>query len=670
MQDRSELMAWLALPAVLLLTVIAYEPGLHGAFLFDDFGNLPALGAGGPVDHWPTFWRYITSGTADPTGRPLTMLTFLIDARNWPADPYPFKRTSLILHLVNGTLLYALLAQLGQRLNIEAPRYKTAALLGTALWLLHPLFVSTTLYIVQREAMLPATCVLAGLLIWMHGRAQLLAGQARLGLLWGCVGLGGFTVLGVLAKANGALLPLYALLVETIVLAPRMPVPAGNARRCHRVVIGLFAALPSAAIIIYLGRAGLHGILLGGNATGRPWTYAQRLLTEPRVLMDYLSLLWMPTPFSSGLFNDQYVASQSLWHPISTVFTLIAITILICCAWTIRRRYPALALAILFYFAGQLIESSSLALELYFEHRNYLPAMLMFWPLGLWLSDNRKFKTLKLALIIALPVGLALMTYERSTVWGDVQTQALIWAKINPHSARAQANAADIEMQAGHPQAAIARLNKLLLEQPEQAQLALNLIKAHCMSGGIRREDFATTLTAMRNTPNTGALFEHWFDSMLPVVATGGCSGLTMGDLSELINAGLQNSKLTSAGAIQDLTYLQGRISLAEHQPDAALTDFKNALDVQVRPGMALQAAATLGAAGYPASGTKLLDYYQTVRNHADSPVFGMPALHEWVLTRQNYWPDEITHLRRQLRLDASAGTPDNQHSNPGKGTP
>jgi hypothetical protein len=155
---------------IIALTWWAYAPGLHGPFLFDDFANLPALGAIGPIDNWPSFWRYVTSGTADPTGRPLTLLSFLVDAHNWPAAPYSFKRTNLIIHLLNGALLYPLLTKLGQALAVDTYRSRTAALFGTTLWLLHPLLVSTTLYVVQREAMLPATFVLAGLLIWLHGR--------------------------------------------------------------------------------------------------------------------------------------------------------------------------------------------------------------------------------------------------------------------------------------------------------------------------------------------------------------------------------------------------------------------------------------------------------------------------------------------------------------------
>lgn len=652
----------LLLLTLALVTVAAYWPGLQGGFLFDDFANLPALGAPGPVDNWPAFWRYLTSGTADPTGRPLTLLTFLLDAQNWPADPYPFKRTSLILHLFNGVLLYALLAKLGRSLALETRRCQIAALLSTALWLLHPLLVSTTLYIVQREAMLPAACVLAGLLIWLHGRQELANDHLRSGLIWSVLGLGGFTVLGVLAKANGVLLPFYALLIEAIVLRPRHTLLSGQAKRLYRSVMWIFGIIPAAAILIYLTRIAVLGILHGGNVGIRPWSIAQRLLTEPRVLLDYLAMLWLPRPFSSGLFNDQYAASTSLLHPATTLPAMIAVLALISGAWWLRRRQPAWSLAILFYFAGHLLESTSVALELYFEHRNYVPALLMFWPLGLWLADTRTLVWLKRGLMIVLPLGLALMTHARAEVWGNVHMQALIWADTNPSSARAQANAAQIEMQAGHPKNAVRRLEKLLASQPNQVQLAFNLIDAHCMMGGITPSDIATARIAMHGSANAGSLFTNWFDHALPKTMANDCPGLTPTNLLDLINDGLQNPKLAGAGQQQDLIYMRGRIALARHQPDAALADFVRALDVQVRPAMALKAAAILGASGYPAQGLRLLDHYESVQGKAMRPSLGMPMLHEWVLTRQNYWPHELAHLRQQLNLDVKAASANTVH--------
>lgn len=649
------------LPLLLILLVMAltwwaYAPGLRGPFLFDDFANLPALGATGPIDNWPSFLRYVTSGTADPTGRPLTLVSFLLDAHNWPAAPYSFKRTNLILHLLNGALLCALLTKLGQALAIDKYRRQTAALVGTALWLLHPLLVSTTLYIVQREAMLPATCVLAGLLIWLHGRNQLMQEKRYTGLLWSAIGLGGFTLLAVLTKANGALLPLYALLIEVIVLAPKQPFSSPHAQgKIYREFLLVFTAIPALTICAYLIWVGVHGALTG-YPVARPWTYAQRLLTEPRVLTDYLSLLWLPRPFSSGLFNDQYVASNSLLSPVTTLLAILFILVLLGGAWLLRRRQPAASLAILFYFAGQLLESTSVPLELYFEHRNYVPTLLMFWPLGLWLADTHTLSTLRRVLMFTLPLGLAVMTHARAEVWGNVHTQALLWARINPNSARAQANAAQVEAQEGHPHDAIKRLQPLLSSQPDQIQLAFTLIDARCMEGGLHPGDIVAARTAMEKSANLGSLFVHWFDRALPIATSGGCPGLGPAELLTLINAGLHNSKLATAGPQQDLTYLRGRIELVQRNPEAALADFIQALDLQIRPDMALQAAATLGVGGYPSQGLRILDHYQLVQQNRVLPEVGMPQLHEWVLARQNYWPYELSNLRHQLNLDIAIG--------------
>ena len=639
---------------------LSYTPGLNGSFLFDDFANLPALGATGPIDDWPAFWRYITSGTADPTGRPLTLLTFLLDAQNWPASPLPFKRTSLVLHLVNGALLFLLLSRLGRLLGTEPARCTRAALAGTALWLLHPLFVSTTLYIVQREAMLPATCVLSGLLIWLHGREKLAHGHWNTGITSSVLGLGGFTLLGTLAKANGALLPLLALLIEWVIFIPRHPMPTPSTRYWHRVTLLTFAILPATALLAYIAWQGINGITTGGPVGTRPWSTLQRLLTEPRVLVDYLSLLWFPRPFSSGLFNDGYVFSTSLWHPTTTLPSLLLISGLVVLAVHLRHRHPSLTLAILFYFTGHLLESTTLPLELYFEHRNYLPALLMFWPLSLWLADWRKLRAIKIPLLAILPLSLASMTHARAELWGNETQQVMLWARINPDSARAQANAAATDLEAGHPQAAIDRITPLLAQHPEEIQLALNLLTAHCQAGSLHLSDINTAKRAMKITANPGSLLISWFDRTLPVVATGGCKGLTLRDLANLAETALENPRLAGEGRQQDLLFIRGRIELNQNQPDAALTSFMEALTQNMRPAFALEAAATLGRSGHPELGLNLLDYYASMNHQTESPAFGMPMIHAWILEKQNWWPNELAHLRRQLMDDARHAQKDN----------
>jgi len=671
----------LIFPLLMALTWIACAPGLHGSFLFDDYSNLPTLGATGPIDHWTTFWRYITSGTADPTGRPLTLLTFLIDAHNWPADPYSFKRTNLILHLLNGGLLALLLGRMSRDAFKLADRNRVdlAAAIGAGFWLLHPLFVSTTLYIVQREAMLPATFTLLGLLAWLHGRRAMLQGHRWGGAVWIGVGLGGCTLLGVLSKANGILLPALALVVEYVFLRAHSQQGTTNStstdERIYRRAMLPLAWLPTTLVAAYLLQQGWSGMVHGISSV-RPWTLGQRLLTEPRVLLDYLDLLWLPRPFTPGLFNDHIQASTSLWSPATTLPALLAVVTLIAGAWLLRRRWPTAALAILFYFVGQSLESSTVALELYFEHRNYLPAMLMFWPLALWLCSvrihpgttqvesaiapegapaGRSVRVAKLALATLILLGLGVMTHARASLWGNSHDQALLWAALNPDSPRAQANAAQVEMSSGHPQLAVRRLLPLMSKAPEEVQLALNLFGAQCQMGKIDPATLAASRKALRTTRDPGALLVSWFERAIEQVAHPPCPQLSYAMLSSLLQAALANPHLaTNPGRQQDIHYLLGRLALAQNDADSALTEFNQALDLQVRVSAALKQAALLGANGFPKQGLAHLNHLDAEPTQAYEPGFGMPRIHAWVLQHQHYWPNELAHLRATLRDDAA----------------
>jgi hypothetical protein len=649
------------------LVLVIYTPGLYGGFLFDDYANLPALGETGPIVHWATFWRYITSGHADPTGRPLALLSFLVDARNWPSSPYSFKRSNLILHLLNGLLLAVLLVRLGRLTlrNSTPRRIELAAILGTAFWLLHPLFVSTTLYIVQREAMLPVAFTLTGLLLWLRGREVLRDDHTFTGPCWIVLGLGGCTALSVLCKANGILLPALALVLEYILLRTTAnPAPQNHS---YRRTMLLFAWLPTMVIACYLLVQGWKGFAHGIAAT-RPWTLGQRLLTEPRVLMDYLGMLWLPRPFTPGLFNDNIPVSTSLWSPATTLPALLAVFGLIAAAWRWRHRHPLLATAVLFYFVGQSLESSTVALELYFEHRNYLPALLMFWPLAAWLCDAYRpsmprmklawppanWRTAKALLAAVLVLGLTLMTYARAALWGNTHDQALLWAKLNPDSPRAQANAAQVEINTGHPMLAIARLKPLLAKSPDQAQLALNLIAAECQLGHVAPTTLSAANTSLRTMRDPGSLLTHWFTRVIMQTPHPACPELNISNINIMLNSVRTNSFLKdNAGRQQDLFYLEGRLALIQGAAGSALIDFNHALDCQIRPAIALKQAALLGAAGFPQDGLAHLNYYEAKSRYAPSPDMGMPIIHAWVLQHQHYWSQELQHLRATLHEDA-----------------
>lgn len=648
---RQRALFFIALAMALLAIGLAYKPGLAGGFLFDDFINLPSLGAMGPIDNGPALARYLTSGTADPTGRPITVASFLLDARDWPADPLPFKQTNLFIHLLNVVLLAWLLLTLGRRSGLENKHAQSAAILGAAIWGIHPFFVSTTLYIVQREAMMPLTFTLISLLAWLEGRDRLIRGQHLSGLAFEMIGIGLGTLLATLSKANGALLPLFALLIEHLLLRPR---DTQALPRAHRIMTWLLW-LPTLAVFGYLLNVGYS--LLGGPAPfGRDWTEGQRLLTQPRVLCDYLRFMWLPRPFTTGLFNDQIRASTGLLTPISTLPALITILGLIIGAWLMRRRAPLLALAILFFFAGHLIESTTIPLELYFEHRNYLPAVLLFWPLAIWLVKPGEAQRVRILLAGIILCGLGWMTHARATVWGDTTQQALLWAKLNPTSARAQANAAQIMSSRGQPEWAQPRLRKLLQETPGEIQIAFNLLGVDCKLEGVTADDLAATRHALISTRRLGPFSMSWLADAIEQAKNNRCKGLGMAEVKSLLDAAWQNPVVQQTpGWQQDILNLRGKYALAEQQPQMAYQYFVASLKAQPAPSAALEQAATLGTAGHQKLALCQLELLDQMPKETGNKRIAMARLHEWVLQRQNYWPHEIESLKKALTDDIPA---------------
>jgi protein O-mannosyl-transferase len=306
----------------------------------------------------------------------------------------------------------------------------------------------------------------------------------------------------------------------------------------------------------------------------------------------------------------------------------------------------------------------------------------MFWPLALWLcgahlSTNTSTAATeamptrqppdaadkaKLALAAVLLLGLGLMTHARASLWGNTHDQALMWAMLNPASARAQANAAATEMSAGSPALAVARLRPALVKAPDQVQLALNLFAAECQVGHIDETTLSASRTALRTARDPGTLLVSWFVRVMGQMARPPCPQLTPQTITGLLDAAASNQFLTTnPGRRQDIHYLRGRLALIQGNADAALNAFNQALEQQVRVSVALEQAALLGASGHPEQGLAHLDYYEAVGQHTDIPSFGMPRVHAWVLERQQYWPKELARLRATLRDDAARKIPSAQ---------
>ena len=170
---------WLALLAVLALVALAYLPGLRGPFVFDDYPNIVNNPTVAVTELTPqALHAAAVSNNSGPLGRPLAALSFALDHyRAGGFYPLAFKLSNLAIHLLNVLLVYALAGRLVRLLGADeiAP---AVALFCALLWGLHPLQLTSVLYVVQRMTSLAATFTLAAVLCWLQARERWSAGGA------------------------------------------------------------------------------------------------------------------------------------------------------------------------------------------------------------------------------------------------------------------------------------------------------------------------------------------------------------------------------------------------------------------------------------------------------------------------------------------------------------
>jgi tetratricopeptide (TPR) repeat protein len=384
------------------------------------------------------------------------------------------------------------------------------------------------------------------------------------------------------------------------------------------------------------------------------------LLTEPRVLIDYLVLWFVPRSVSTGLYNDGYVVSTSVLSPLSTLPSLLFVLLSPLAAWLARRRAPALAAAVLFFAAGHLLESTVVPLELYFEHRNYIPTLLLCWPLARSLARWRVSARARTAVGAAAMLLLAMITFQRTLGWGDPDQLARLWAIQNPESARAQATLAMSEARAGDPVRAMARIDAAWRRDPVELQLALNYANAACLSGRLPAAAVPRIGDALRQARQGLSLASDWLANAISVAGTGDCEGLGLQETEAWLKA-LEANPLASGQAlgVEALAPLHARLALQRGDPDEALRYLERALAARATPDMAALQATMLARAGHYRQALTLLDYFETLPQRKIAPSAGMPWLHQRILERQGYWPREMAILRSKLREEIGKTPPD-----------
>lgn len=498
----STMKGWRLLPIVFtILTLVSlpvaiYLPGAWGPWLFDDYSNLiNNVYLKIDVLDIEQLSKASYSLEAGPLQRPLAMLSFALNYYSAGdfSSAFSFKLVNIGIHAINGLLVFWFLTLVFRRLtelridsvkdgNHPSPQQiRFAAALVSLLWVVHPIQLTSVLYVVQRMTQLSTLFTLLALIFYLLGRLRTIRGNVQ-GWVWITGGTLGWGAFGILSKENAVLIPVYVLVLEFLLFSGEYPwrrwwlLPAKTR----------YALLAMAGIVSLLAIALVVNYSLPNYAV-RDFTLPERLMTEARVLMFYISLIVVPQINRFGHQHDDIAISHSLIDPWTTLPAILAIVALLGIAFWLRHRYVLLSLGIFWFFAGHLLESTVLPLEIAHEHRNYLSSLGMLLALsqGLWvLYRHYPQKRVMLATPALLLVVFSAITLIRASQWSDEESFTFYEAHHHPNSPRAQMSLSLLHAATGDYARATATARRAWELKPSEVGYLLN---AHLIAARYRQ---------------------------------------------------------------------------------------------------------------------------------------------------------------------------------------
>jgi hypothetical protein len=489
---------WLLLGAAVMATAIVYWPGVTGGWVFDDYPNIIDNAAIHITRGHSTLVAWVNAALSSPASflhRPLASITFALNWYTGNGNPWPFKVTNIVIHLINGVLVFCMLRALlrlmalrntylgaardllpttegksaatsgkeiegGGSSTVDAAAATRLALIVSAAWMLLPINLMAVLYVVQRMESLCQIFVLTGLWAYLHGRWMMLtasgARRDRRGFSLAVSGIVLGTVLGLTSKETAVLLPVFAFLAEWILLrfarvrvatmdqaitSPRTYGARAFASEGDKDRRILWTFIVTLFVPALLGTAWqLKRALAPAAYAGRDFTLAQRLLTEPRVLVDYLHWTLLPNPMVLSLYHDEIVPSTGILTPWTTLGSMLLLVALIAVAAWLRNRRPLVSLGIGWFFAAQLLTATFIPLELVYEQRMYFASigvLLAAGALMLGLRWKIALPLLRGFLVVVALAWFAVATNLRAQEWSNPLRLAIAEANRHPESPRA-----------------------------------------------------------------------------------------------------------------------------------------------------------------------------------------------------------------------------------------
>jgi protein O-mannosyl-transferase len=466
-----------ALLAPMLIAVVVlglYASSFSIPFLFDDLfeiTNNPTVKTVEPL------WEYLRRSRGIPS------LTFALNYRWGGFDVWGFHLVNVLIHLINGILVYALVLRT-LRLPALRDRYRAhaeaLAALVALVFVAHPLQTMAASYIVQRAESLAACCYLLTLLLFSVAATTPRPWRV---VLYGAAALS--AILGVMSKESVASVPLMALAYRYCFLSDR-PRPS----HLGRLALAALLLLPLAYGVMLARPYLLPAAETAAPDLPRTWMYIptagfqvagitswQYLLTEFGVILWYLRLAVLPTQqcFDYGWpFVDSPLQANVL-------LPLVGLTVLAIAAILSYRRYRLATFCLAWFFITLAPTSTIIPLrDAAFEQRMYLPLVGLAWLAVVGAYDllahiaarlGRNPRPFWRAGAVVASVWIALIgvaTVDRNGVLADPLRLAADSAAKAPQNWRAQYALGDALAQRQRGDDAIAALEEAIRLDPRQ----------------------------------------------------------------------------------------------------------------------------------------------------------------------------------------------------------
>jgi tetratricopeptide (TPR) repeat protein len=400
--------------------------------------------------------------------RPVGYITFALNYYFHQYDPKGYHIVNIIIHILSGIILYAFIKT---TLSLPSIKFKdnqayAIALFAALLWLAHPIQTQSVTYIMQRMNSLSAMFYMLSFWLYLKGR---LAEERQKNWLWfACSGLAWILALG--CKQIAVTLPFFVLLYEWYFF---QDLSKAWLKRHLKYLFGV-SAFCILLFLIYTGFSPWEKIQSFHDYARHEFTITQRLLTQFRVVNFYLSLIFFPLPSRLNLDYD-FPLSFSLINPVTTLISLATIICLLAFAFYLAKRERLISFCILWFFGNLAIESSILPLANIFEHRNYLPSMMVCLIPVLLVYRYLKMDRLRIGLLCLVALLLAFWTYQRNSVY---ESSLALWTDVvkkSPNKVRAHSNLGEALLKQGELDKAIEHYHKALQIDPNYSETHFNL---------------------------------------------------------------------------------------------------------------------------------------------------------------------------------------------------